>query len=83
METVRLILQILLLVFAVLMIIVVLMQSSRSSGLGSAFGGDSNPSSLGGARGRAASKEAKLKKLTIIIAIVLGVLSIAMVILSA
>lgn len=75
MEVARMILTIILLIVSVLLIVVVLMQSSKSSGLGSAFGGDTQSIS---SKGKAASKEAKLQKLTKILAIVMGVLALAM-----
>jgi len=77
METARQILTIVMLLCSVLLIVVVLMQSSKSSGLGAAFGGDTQ--SLG-AKGKAASKEAKLQKITKILAAVIGILAIAMLI---
>ncbi len=76
METLRTILTIVLLLLSVLMIVVVLMQQSKSAGLGAAFGGDSQ---ITGSRGRAASKEAKLQKITKILAIAIGVLALVMV----
>lgn len=75
METLQLILQILLVVCSLCLIAVVLMQSSKSSGLGGAFGGDTQSFT---ARGKAASKEAKLQRLTKILAVVIGVIAIAM-----
>ncbi|MDD3920413.1 MAG: preprotein translocase subunit SecG [Eubacteriales bacterium] len=75
MEVARTILTIILLIVSVLLIVVVLMQSSKSSGLGSAFGGDTQSISN---KGKAASKEAKLQKLTKILAIAMGVLALAM-----
>lgn len=73
METLATIITILLLIVSVLLIIVVLMQKSKSSGMGSAFGSDTQSFT---AKGRAASKEAKLQKLTVIFGIILGVLAI-------
>ena len=75
MDVVQLILQILLVVISLVLIAVVLMQSSTSSGLGDAFGSGTQALS---ARGRAASKEAKLQKLTKILAVVIGVIALAM-----
>ncbi|MBQ6691797.1 MAG: preprotein translocase subunit SecG, partial [Clostridia bacterium] len=60
-------------------IAVVLMQQTKSSGLGGAFGGDTQSFT---ARGQAASKEAKLQKITVILAAVIGVLAIAMMIIA-
>lgn len=75
MDTVRLIITIVLMVVSVLLIIVVLMQQSKESGLGAAFGGESSSIS---SKGRSASKEAKLRKLTVIFAIIVGVLALVM-----
>ena len=69
------IITILLVIASVLMITVVLMQKSKSAGMGSAFGSDSQSFT---AKGRAASRDAKLKKITVILAIVIGVLAIAL-----
>ena len=74
MNTVVLILEILLIVFSACMIAVVLMQSTKSAGLGGAFGGDTQSFT---ARGKAASKEAKLQKATKILAIIIGVIAVA------
>lgn len=76
MEVFRTIITVLLLVISVLMIVVVLMQKGKDAGLGSAFGGDSVGSSLS-AKGKAASKEAKLQKLTKVLAVTMGVLALA------
>ena len=73
MEIAALIIKILLVVISVLLIVVVLMQKTKSSGMGSAFGGDTQSFS---AKGRAASREALLQKLTIGLAIALGVLAV-------
>ncbi len=78
METVGIIVNIVLIVASAVLVTVVLMQQTKSAGLGGAFGGDSTPFS---ARGRAASREAKLQKLTVILAIAIGILGIAMMIL--
>ena len=75
METLATIITILLVIVSVLMVIVVLMQKSKSAGMGSAFGSDSQSFT---AKGRAASREAKLKKITIILAIIMGVLAIVL-----
>ncbi len=66
---------ILLVIASILMIAVVLMQKSKSAGMGSAFGSDSQSFT---AKGRAASRDAKLKKITVYLAIVIGVLAIAL-----
>ena len=60
---------------AILLIVVVLMQKTKSAGMGSAFGGDTQSFT---ARGKAASREAKLQKATVILAIVLGVLAVVL-----
>ncbi len=73
METVSLIIKIALLVVSVLLIIVVLVQKTKSSGMGAAFGGDTASFT---AKGKAASREAKLQKVTIGLAIALGVLAL-------
>ncbi len=78
MEIARTIITVALVLVSVILIAVVLMQKSKSSGLGSAFGGDT--SSLAG-RGKSASKEAKLQKVTVITAIIIGVLSLVLVVL--
>jgi protein translocase SecG subunit len=57
----------------VLLIIVVLVQKTKSSGMGAAFGGDTASFT---AKGKAASREAKLQKVTIGLAIALGVLAL-------
>lgn len=77
METLRIILNILLIVVAIVLIAVVLMQKSKSGGLGGAFGGDTQSF---GSRGKSASKEAKLQKITIASAIIIAVVAIAMMI---
>lgn len=79
METLRLILNILLILASIVLIVVVLMQKSKSSGLGSAFGGDTQAL---GSRGKAASKEAKLQKITIAGAVFIAVLAIVMMIIA-
>lgn len=73
MELVPLIIKIALLVVSVLLIIVVLVQKTKSSGMGAAFGGDTASFT---AKGKAASREAKLQKVTIGLAIALGVLAL-------
>ncbi len=75
METVSLIIKIALLVISVLLIVVVLIQNSKSSGMGAAFGGDTASFTT---KGKAASKEAKLQKITIALAILLGVLALVL-----
>ena len=75
METLSTIITILLLVVSVLLIVVVLIQKSKSAGMGAAFGGDTQSFT---AKGKAASREAKLQKLTVILAVILGVFAIAL-----
>ena len=64
-----------LILVAIAIIIVVLVQKTKSAGVGSAFGGDTASFT---AKGKAASREAKLKKLTIILSVIFGVLAIAL-----
>ncbi|MEA4971016.1 MAG: preprotein translocase subunit SecG [Candidatus Pelethousia sp.] len=79
MATLNIILTSILVLCSIVMIAVVLMQQTKSSGLGGAFGGDSQTFS---ARGQAASKEAKLQKITVYTAIAIGVLAIAIMIIA-
>ncbi|HWR22106.1 MAG TPA: preprotein translocase subunit SecG [Feifaniaceae bacterium] len=74
------IITIILLIVSVVLIVVVLMQQAKTSGLGAAFGGEGSSLSV---KGKAATKEAKLQKLTKILAIAMGVLSVLMVALPA
>ena len=60
---------------SILMCVVVLIQQTKSSGLGAAYGGDTVSFSQ---RGKAASREAKLQKITVVLAIVIAVLAIAL-----
>jgi len=64
---------------AILLIITVLLQKTKSAGMGSAFGGDTQSFT---ARGKAASREAKLQKATIILAVIMGALAIVLSMLS-
>ncbi|MBQ3201842.1 MAG: preprotein translocase subunit SecG [Clostridia bacterium] len=73
------IINIVLILASIALIAVVLLQQTKSAGLGGAFGGDTASFT---ARGRAASKEAKLQKITVILAAVIGVLAIAMMIIA-
>lgn len=75
METLSTIITIALVIVSVFLIVVVLLQKSKSAGMGSAFGGDTQSFT---AKGKAASREAKLQKLTIILAAILGVLAIVL-----
>ena len=79
METVILVLEILLIVCCACQITVVLMQSTKSAGLGGAFGGDTQSFTP---RGKAASREVKLQKATKILAIAGGVIAVVVAILS-
>ncbi len=76
MDILQNIINILLLIAAVLLVIVVLMQESNSSGLGSAFGSDTTSLTT---RGKKASRERQLQKITVILGIVVAVLAILMV----
>jgi preprotein translocase subunit SecG len=60
---------------SVLMCVVVLIQQTKSSGLGAAYCGDTVSFSQ---RGKAASREAKLQKITVVLAIVIAVMAIAL-----
>ncbi|MEA4938045.1 MAG: preprotein translocase subunit SecG [Christensenella sp.] len=75
MQTLALVIRIALLVISVLLVVVVLLQKTKSSGLGASFGGETNSFT---AKGKAASREAKLQKLTIILAAIVGVLALVL-----
>ena len=60
---------------SVLMCVVVLIQQSKSSGIGAGFGSDTVSFSQ---RGKAASREAKLQKITVVLAIIIAVMAIAL-----
>ena len=79
MTTLNIILISILVLCSIVLIAAVLMQQTKSSGLGGAFGGDTQSFT---ARGKAASKEIKLQKITVISAIEVGVLAIVIMILS-
>ena len=79
MQTLNTILNIVLIVLSIAMIAVVLMQQSKCAGLGSAFSGDTQSFT---ARGQKASREAKLQRITKILAVAIGVIAIAMAIIS-
>lgn len=79
MEALNTILNIVLIICSIALIAVVLLQQTKSGGLGGAFGGDTQSFT---ARGQAASKEAKLQKITKILAIVIAVIAIAMTIIN-
>ena len=80
MEVVKIINVVLLLIAAILLVIVVLMQDSKNSGLGSAFGSETTAIS---SRGKKASREKQLQKLTVILAIVVAVLAVLMLLMPA
>ncbi len=77
MDALKIIINIVLIIVAVGLVTVVLLQQVKSAGLGAAYGGETSSFT---ARGRAASKEAKLQKLTIILGSVMALLAIAMMI---
>ena len=79
METLALIVRNELILISVLLIIVVLVQKSKSAGMGAAFGGDTASFTT---KGKAASKEAKLQKITIALAVTLGVLALVLTVIS-
>ena len=79
MQTVELIVNILMLIVAVFLVFVVLKQDAASAGLGSAFGNDTT--ALGQARSQKAGREVKLQKLTVVFAIILAVLALALLVL--
>lgn len=80
MDTIRKLLTVILLVVSIVLIVVVLMQKSKEGGLGAAFGGETSSLSL---KGKAVTKEAKLQKITVVLAIVMGALALVMVALPA
>ena len=75
MNILSIIITVLLVLDAIGMIIIVLMQKTKTAGLGAAFGDDGASFT---SKGRAATKEAKLQKITIILAIVFGVLALVL-----
>ncbi len=75
MDAIRMVITIILMIVSVLLVIVVMMQQSKESGLGAAFGGETSTLS---AKGRSASREAKLRRLTVIFASIIGLLAIVM-----
>lgn len=80
MEIFEIIVNILLLVAAVLLVIVVLAQDSKSAGLGGAFGSETTALST---RGKKASREKQLQKLTVVFGIIVAVLAILMLLMPA
>jgi preprotein translocase subunit SecG len=75
MDILMLIVAFILVASSILMCVVVLIQQTKSSGLGAAYGGDTVSFSQ---RGKAASREAKLQKITVVLAIVIAVMAIAL-----
>lgn len=65
--------EIVLVLASIAIIIAVLMQDSKSAGIGAAYGSDTETF---GARGREAAKDRKLQKITKILAVVIAVLAI-------
>lgn len=64
---------------SILMCAVVLIQQTKSSGLGAAYGSETMSFSQ---RGKAASREAKLQKITVVLTIVIAVMAIALLVIS-
>ena len=64
---------------SILLCVVVLIQQTKSSGLGAAYGGDTVSFSQ---RGKAASREAKLQKITVVLAIIIAVMAIAILVIA-
>ena len=80
MDIFEIIVNILLLIASVLLVIVVLAQDSKSAGLGGAFGGETTALST---RGKKASREKQLQKLTVIFGIIVAVLALLMLLMPA
>lgn len=70
--------QIALVAASVLMIVIVLVQQTKSAGMGGAYASESQSFTT---RGKAARTEAKLQKTTVAFGIVFGVLSLALLVL--
>ena len=68
-------LNIVLILCSIVLIASVLLQSTKSAGLGGAYGGDTESFT---ARGKAASRDKKLQKVTVISGIAIAVIAIAM-----
>ena len=79
MQVLSTVITILLVLISIAIIIVVLCQKSTSGGAGSVFGSDTASFTQ---KGKAASKEAKLKKITIILAVIFGVLALVLAVIS-
>ncbi len=67
--------QIVLVLVSIALIASILMQNSKSAGLGAAYGDDTESF---GTRGREAAKEKKLQKITMILAGVIAVLALVL-----
>lgn len=67
--------QIILVLVSIALIASILMQNSKSAGLGAAYGDDTESF---GTRGREAAKEKKLQKITMILAGVIAVLALVL-----
>ena len=78
METLNIILNVVLILASIAIIVVVLLQQTKSSGLGGAFGGETQSFTP---RGQAVSKEVKLQKITVALAIAIALIAIGMMIL--
>ncbi|HPF53971.1 MAG TPA: preprotein translocase subunit SecG [Eubacteriales bacterium] len=78
MELASEIIQYVLVAISVILIALVLIQKTKSAGLGAAYGSDTESFTT---RGKAAKREAKLQKYTLIASIIFGVLALALVIL--
>ena len=81
MAYVEIVVNILLLIASILLVVVVLIQDSKSAGLGGAFGSEST--SFSGARGKKASREKQLQKITVILGIIVAVLAVIMILVPA
>ena len=79
MEALKVIITVILVIVAILLITVVLLQKSKTAGMGAAFGSDTTSFT---SKGKAASREAKLQKMTVYLGIALGVLAILLSIIS-
>ncbi|MEA5047269.1 MAG: preprotein translocase subunit SecG [Eubacteriales bacterium] len=75
MDVVATIIRFALMLISILLVVVVLLQKTKSSGLGASFGGETQSFTT---KGKAASREAKLQKLTIILAVIVGVLALVL-----
>jgi preprotein translocase subunit SecG len=78
MATLNIILTVILTLCSIVLIAVVLMQQTKSGGLGEAFGGDTQSFS---SRGKAASRDRKLSKITIVMAGIIALFAIVLMIL--